>query len=107
MQKEKIIHRDLNLENFLVKYNKEKTDYTIKLCDYGAGKLKKNLNTIFSGVKGTIETIEPEIILGKEPKYENENVVDIFSLGIILYQLSHNLKHPFGENPVNYILIYE
>ena len=107
MQKEKIIHIDLNLENFLVKYNKEKTDYTIKLCDYGAGKLKKNLNTIFSGVKGTIETIEPEIILGKEPKYENENVVDIFSLGIILYQLSHNLKHPFGENPVNYILIYE
>ena len=26
MQKEKIIHRDLKLENFLMKYNKEKTD---------------------------------------------------------------------------------
>ena len=31
IQKEKIIHRDLKLENLLIKYNKEKTDYIIKL----------------------------------------------------------------------------
>ena len=104
IQKENIIHRDLKLENFLVKYNKEKTDYIIKLGDYGIGKLKNNSNTIFSGLKGTIDTVAPEIILEKEQKYEN--TVDIFSLGIILYQLSHNLKHPFGENPFN-ILTYD
>ena len=104
IQKENIIHRDLKLENFLVKYNKEKTDYIIKLGDYGIGKLKNNSNTIFSGLKGTFETVAPEIILKKEQKYEN--TVDIFSLGIILYQLSHNLKHPFGENPFN-ILTYD
>ena len=31
----------------------------------------------------------------KNKKYES--IVDIFSLGIILYQLSHNLKHPFKK----------
>ena len=105
IQKENIIHRDLKLENFLVKYNKEKTDYIIKLGDYGTGKLKNNPNTIFSGLKGTPENVAPEIILEREQKYEN--TVDIFSLGIILYQLSHNLKHPFGENPINHILTYD
>ena len=30
----------------------------------------------------------------------------IQSLGIILYQLSHNLKHPYNDNDVQKILIY-
>ena len=94
IQKEKIIHRDLKLENLLIKYNKEKTDYLIKLGDYGLGKFKGKSNGIFSGLKGTPDTVAPEIILEKVNKYESS--VDIFSLGIILYQLSHNLKHPFG-----------
>ena len=94
IQKEKIIHRDLKLENLLIKYNEEKTDYLIKLGDYGLGKFKGKSNGIFSGLKGTPDTVAPEIILEKVNKYESS--VDIFSLGIILYQLSHNLKHPFG-----------
>ena len=94
MQREKIIHRDLKLENLLIKYNKEKKDYLIKLGDYGLGKFKGKSNGIFSGLKGTPDTVAPEIVLEKTQKYESS--VDIFSLGIILYQLSHNLKHPFG-----------
>ena len=94
MQREKIIHRDLKLENLLIKYNNEKTDYLIKLGDYGLGKFKGKSNGIFSGLKGTPDTVAPEIVLEKAQKYES--LVDIFSLGIILYQLSHNLKHPFG-----------
>jgi V8-like Glu-specific endopeptidase len=36
IQEEKIIHRDLKLENFLIKYtDKKKSEYVIKLCDYG------------------------------------------------------------------------
>jgi len=104
MQKEKIIHRDLKLENLLIKYNNGKTDYIIKLGDYGIGKYKLQSNGIFSGLKGTIDTVAPEILLQKTKKYESS--VDMFSLGIILYQLSHNLKHPFGENYIQILMNY-
>ena len=91
MYKNNIIHRDLKLKNFLVKYldetNKNNSKFIVKLSDYGIGKFLKKNNDSFSGIKGTLETIAPEILLSKVQKYEN--VVDIFSLGIIFYQLSH------------------
>ena len=81
----------------MVKYkNAEKTEYVIKLCDYGISKFKNNTNGIFSGLKGSEDTIAPEISLEKITKYES--VVDVFSLGIIFYQLTHGLNHPFGKN---------
>ena len=104
MQKEKIIHRDLKLDNFLVKFNKEKTDFIIKLSDYGICKIKNKTNSIFSGIKGTIGNVAPEIVLEKTKNYDNE--VDIFSLGVILYQISHNLQSPFGEN-LSMLLTYQ
>lgn len=95
MQMKLIIHRDLKLENFLVKYvNPEKTEYKIKLCDYGISKFINKDNGIFSGIKGSEDTIAPEIRLQKIQNYQSN--VDIFSLGIIFYQLSHSMKHPFG-----------
>jgi serine/threonine protein kinase len=105
IQRKDIIHRDLKLENFLIKYNKEKTDYVIKLGDYGIGKFKYRTNGIYSGLKGTIDTIAPEIILEKTKKYKSS--VDMFSLGIILYQLSHNLKHPYGKNLIEFVSKYK
>ena len=39
MHKNKIAHRDLKLENILIKYtNKEKTKFISKLCDFGFSK---------------------------------------------------------------------
>lgn len=39
MSENNIVHRDLKLQNILVKYkNKEKTDYIVKLTDYGISK---------------------------------------------------------------------
>jgi len=97
LQEKLVIHRDIKLENFLVKFtNAEKTDYIIKLADYGISKFKNNTNGIFSGIKGSEDTIAPEISLEKVTSYES--IVDVFSLGVILYQLSHNLRHPFGSN---------
>ena len=105
IQDENIIHGDLKLENFLIKYtDNKKAEYRIKLCDYGVKKFKSQSNGIFNGLKETFDTIAPEIILGKTNSYEK--TVDIFSLGIILYQLSHNLKHPFGDNYIQISKVY-
>lgn len=108
LQEKLVIHRDIKLENFLVKYkNPERTEYIIKLSDYGISKFKNNTNSIFSGIKGSEDTIAPEISLERTTKYES--IVDIFSLGVILYQLTHNLRHPFGSNYnkcYNYYLLH-
>ena len=104
IQNESIIHRDLKLENFLIKYNKEKTDYLIKLGGYGIGTFKYLTNGIYSGLKGTIDNLAPEIILEKTQEYKSS--VDMFGLGIILHLLSHNLKHPYGKNLIEYLQKY-
>ena len=105
MNENNIIHRDLKLKNFLIKYtNKERTEYIVKLADYGIGKFLNGEKCIFSGMKGTPETVAPEIFLKKTNKYESS--VDIFSLGVILYQLSNNLKHPYKSNIYENIILY-
>ena len=97
MYESNIIHRDIKLENFLVK--KTRTNLIIKLSDYGIGKfINKSNSSSISGRKGTHETMSPEILLHEKTNFSKYNsLVDIFSLGIILYQLSHNLTHPFKE----------
>ena len=104
MYEKQIIHRDLKLSNFLLKYtDSNKENFIIKLGDYGLGKFL-NKDKTFTGLKGTRETAAPEILLDKISKYENS--VDMFSLGVILYQLSHNLKHPFSNHDNQIYIIY-
>ena len=96
MQKEHIIHRDLKLENFLIKFTDDKEGNIIaKLSDYGISKFTNNESSSFTQGKGTLETIAPEIILEKVKFSEDKSLIDMFSLGVILYQLSHYFKHPF------------
>jgi len=106
MYKQNIIHRDLKLKNLLVKYkDNNKQNFIVKIGDYGIGKFLDKSSSI-TGLKGTPETIAPEILLEKISKYDKENLVDIFSLGVIFYQLSHNLKHPFDNNDTLRRIIY-
>ena len=106
MYKQNIIHRDLKLKNLLVKYkDNNKQNFIIKLGDYGIGKFLDKSSSI-TGLKGTFETMAPEILLEKISKYDKENLVDIFSLGVIFYQLSHNLKHRFHNNDIYRGTIY-
>ena len=81
----------------MIKYiDDNKTNFIVKLGDYGIGKFTNKSNSSISGFKGTPETAAPEIILHEKTNFSEYNsLVDIFSLGVILYQLSHNLKHPF------------
>ena len=89
MKENKIIHRDLKLENILIKYNEDKT-FTIKLSDYGCSKKVTSLSRNFSNsIVGTNVYMAPEILKGQEHNYK----CDLWSLGIIIYKLF------FGKPP--------
>ena len=71
-----IIHRDIKPENILVGEND-----LLKLCDFGCSKeLTMNNRSTFCG---TIEYMAPEIVANEKYDYS----VDIWSLGILLYEL--------------------
>ena len=96
MELKNIIHRDLKPENILIKYkNKEKTEFDIKLADYGLSrKLRGNSNAIT--ICGTPMTMAPEILL--EKPYDSK--ADLWSIGIIIYLMYFN-DLPFDKN--NYL----
>ena len=78
-----IAHRDLKPENLLINENN-----ILKLCDFGwSVKLNNDKRTTFCG---TVEYMAPEII--KKQKYDE--TIDIWSLGVLLYELVHSYS-PF------------
>jgi len=96
MDENKIIHRDLKIENILIKYKDEtKKDFIPKLCDYGFSKILKENDLTFTGL-GTASTKAPEIWEG-EP-YNSK--VDLWSVGVIIYQL-HFKDLPYKGNNEN------
>ena len=86
-----IIHRDIKPQNVLVK-----DDGTIKITDFGIAVANGSVQLTFNNtVMGSAHYLAPEITQGKEP---NEQV-DIYSLGIVFYELLTG-KVPFtGKTP--------
>ena len=92
MDENKLAHRDLKLENILVKCN-SKGKIIYKIADYGTSKQLINLSRSHT-TAGTLYFMAPEII-----EFGNYNEkCDLWSLGIILYVLCFQ-KYPYkGEN---------
>ena len=97
MVENNIIHRDLKLGNILVKYtDEEKTKFIPKLSDYGLSKALNEKGGITKTKLGTPATMAPEIIYNRT--YNNE--VDLWSIGVLLYQLHFN-DYPYkGKDEV-------
>ena len=86
MRKNKYYHRDLKPENILIKYtDKNNTNFDIKLTDFGLSSNEINSIVKSHSNVGTIEYKAPEI-----DYFEYNNKSDLWSLGIILYELYTN-----------------
>ena len=98
MNEKKIIHRDLKLENILIKYkNINLNEFEIKLSDFGLSKFLEK-NNVTSTFCGTIINMAPEILENKEYNYK----IDLWSLGIVIYQMCFN-DYPFKGKNLNEI----
>ena len=80
MQKHKIVHRDLKVQNVFIKYTK-RPEFDVKLGDYG---FSKELSDDITATKlGTPATMAPEILMNRA--YTSK--ADLWSIGVIIYHL--------------------
>ena len=90
-----IVHRDVKPENIMLRQ-----DGYVKVLDFGLAKLtelpthdashKETERTDTGAVMGTVAYMSPEQALGQEVDHRT----DIFSLGVVLYEMTAGL-HPF------------
>ena len=100
MDANNIAHRDIKLNNILVKYlNKEHTKFKVLLSDYGVSNQLGSMTKRYKTHAGTQIIMAPEILSGKE--YNNK--CDLWSLGVNIYQL-YTKKPPYSGQFDNNIL---
>jgi len=86
-------HRDLKPENILIKYtDKNKTNFDIKLTDFGLSS-----NEITSSVYSHSDVGDEKYKAPEVDNYQYNKKCDLWSLGIILYELYTN-KYIFESN---------
>ena len=89
--KKSIIHRDIKPDNIFINANGD-----FLLGDFGISKIVDELNRAETRI-GTYEYAAPEVVYAKEGESYDESV-DIYSLGLVLYELANNGKLPFCES---------
>ena len=100
MNDNNIVHRDIKLNNILVKYlNEEKTKFKVLLSDYGVSNQLSSMTKKYKTHAGTQIIMAPEILSGKE--YNNK--CDLWSLGVNIFQL-YTKKPPYSGAYDNVIL---
>src|ERR1051325_2735721 len=101
-----IIHRDLKPENLMIS-----SDGYAKILDFGLAKLIARekpavdseektvvqVKTRAGTLLGTINYVSPEQILGRKVDHRS----DVFSFGIVLYEMTAGLRPFSGENDVD------
>ncbi len=83
-----IVHCDIKPENLMMR-----PDGLIKLLDFGLARHVEGsiLNSVTPRIAGTLRYMSPEQVYGEMPKPAS----DIFTLGIVLYELATGI-HPFA-----------
>jgi len=93
LQTKNIIHRDIKLENFMI--TQLDNFFKIQLIDFGFAVVIKENEKLTERV-GSLNYIAPEVLLEKPYDYK----ADIFSVGVVLYNLLSG-KQPFSGEDEN------
>src|SRR5687768_7705806 len=86
-----IVHRDVTPQNVLISYDGE-----VKLIDFGVAKARARLTQTEAGfTKGKLSYMSPEQARGEELDARS----DLFSVGIVLYEITTNTRLFNKEGP--------
>ena len=93
---QQIVHKDIKPHNIMVDHN-----HVVKITDFGIAQAMNNLTiTHNKGILGSAHYFSPEQARGEHVDFES----DIYSLGIVMYEMITG-KVPFtGDNPVTVAL---
>ncbi|CAD8213719.1 unnamed protein product [Paramecium octaurelia] len=90
-----IVHRDIKPENILISFSN--SELKVTLIDFGlsasVNRIQNSMNGLMFQNCGTLLYQAPELI--KKANYTRS--VDIWALGIVVYQMLNNGLHPFYE----------
>ena len=102
--KNNIIHRNLKLEKFLIKFtNEEKSKFIVKLCGFDLAIKLLTPNQKCNDIVGTMLYMAPEILKNEEYDYK----VDLWSLGVMIYILYFGMFPFRGETEAALLRIFE
>ena len=90
MRKNNIIHRDLKIDNIMMKFDKDGSKYTVKLADFG----KSRPVGYFMSFQGNLAIMAPEIYFGQQ--YDEK--CDLWSIGIMIHHLYFGYLPEFNYN---------
>jgi serine/threonine protein kinase len=97
-----IIHKDMKLENILLKRHSPRL-VLAKIADFGFAKELKPGKTEFSETEhpGTETYMAPELLNAHEDAYPASFASDVYALGITIARIVLKGKHPFSSNKIS------
>ena len=87
-----IVHRDIKPQNIMVL-----RDGTVKVTDFGIARMMSKGNTLTKEALGSVHYISPEQAKGGHI----DNRSDLYSLGVVMYEMSTGRPPYDGETPVS------
>ncbi len=94
-----VVHRDIKPSNIILQSNKQ-----IKVTDFGIAHMEESSSTLLTmegEIMGTPAYMSPEQVMGKSV----DSRTDIFSLGVVLYELGFG-RRPFGGEGKNIATVF-